>query len=136
MDLRALSSEDRETLLSHVFGTYNRLRVGMGAIAFAFPFLLWGMGWWYYGLPLQGSMSAYYWAIIEEGSNPPMRVWFVGILFAIGSFLFLYKGYTPWENWALNVAGVCAICVALFPMCWKYNDVSECPSFSWHGFSL
>ena len=127
-------SEDNDELRRHIFSTYFWLRIGMLLIALAFPLLLWLGGRWYYGLPMQDSMSAYYWASLKQGGDPPMRVWFVGILFALGSCLFLYKGYTRLEDWALNVAAVCAICVALFPMCWQYNDVSECPSFSWHGF--
>jgi hypothetical protein len=41
-----------------------------------------------------------------------MRV-FVGSLFAVGLFVYLCKGYRTLENWALNIAGVCAIGVAL-----------------------
>jgi hypothetical protein len=126
-------SDDREELRRHIFSTYISMRIGMLLIALAFPLLLWFVGGWYYDLQLQDSMSAYYWATIEDGGDPPMRVWFVGLLFALGSCLFLYKGYTPLENGMLNLAALCAICVALFPMCWKYNNVSECPSWSLHG---
>jgi len=126
-------SDDREELRRHIFSTYKWMRIGMLLIALVFPLLLWFVGGWYYGLPLQDSMSAYYWATIEEGGDPPMRVWFVGLLFALGSCLFLYKGYTRLEDSLLNLAAVCAIFVALFPMCWKYNNVSECPSWSLHG---
>src|SRR5215217_5210742 len=125
-------SEDREKLREHIFSTYFWLRIGMLVIALAFPLVLWIVGRRYYGLQLQDSMSAYYWASIKEGGDPPMRVWFVGLLFALGSCLFLYKGYASLEDLLLNVAAVCAICVALFPMCW--DRWSECPSFSWHGF--
>jgi hypothetical protein len=45
-----------------------------------------------------------------------MRVWFVGLLFGIGTCLYLYKGFTNWENVALNLAAVFAALVALFPM--------------------
>jgi uncharacterized membrane protein len=41
---------------------------------------------------------------------------FVGILFAIGFFLILYRGFSKAENWALNIAGLSALLVALFPM--------------------
>ena len=41
---------------------------------------------------------------------------FVGTLFALGSFLYLYKGFSKREDWALNTAGICAVIVALFPM--------------------
>ena len=66
-----------------------------------------------------------------------MRVWFVGILFAIGVFLFLYKGFTNRENIALNFAGIFALGVAIFPMNHPLNaDVtsSSSGSFSLHGF--
>jgi hypothetical protein len=75
-------------------------------------------------------MSAYYWASIQ--GDPPVRVWFVGLIFAIGSFLILYKGYSFWENWALNLAAICLIGVALVPMPWKCgSDVGHCPSWSY-----
>lgn len=51
----------------------------------------------------------------EEGT---MRNWFVGLLFALGIILYLYKGFTWLENWALNTAGVMGLGVALFPMAW------------------
>ena len=70
----------KSRLLEHIFGTYNWLRFGMAIIAFAFPILLWAWGR-LHGLHLQGSMSAYYWASIQ--GDPPVRVWFVGIIFAI-----------------------------------------------------
>ena len=41
---------------------------------------------------------------------------FVGSLFALGSFLFLYKGFSRREDIALNLAGVSAVGVALCPM--------------------
>ncbi|MDR5726805.1 MAG: hypothetical protein RB191_04985 [Terriglobia bacterium] len=47
-----------------------------------------------------------------------MRNYFVGLMFAIGFILYVYKGYTNRENIALNFAGVMAVCVALFPMPW------------------
>jgi hypothetical protein len=47
-----------------------------------------------------------------------MRNWFVGNLFFIGAAMFLVKGFSVWENWALNLAGIAAPCVALFPMEW------------------
>jgi len=46
----------------------------------------------------------------------PMRAWFVGILWAIGAFLYLYRGFSMTENRFLNIAGAAAIVVALFPM--------------------
>jgi hypothetical protein len=78
-------------------------------------------------------MSAYYWASIE--GEPPVRVWFVGFIFAISFFLILYKGYSPWEDWGLNLAAIFLIGVALVPMPWKCgSDVGHCSSWSYlHG---
>lgn len=125
---------DNSTLLKHVFDSYYWLRFGMAITAFLFPPLLWAWGKFLFDLPLQGSMSAYYWASIE--GDPPVRVWFVGLIFAIGFFLILYKGYSPWEDWGLNLAAIFLIGVALVPMPWKCGtDVGHCPSWSYlHGW--
>lgn len=128
MDNMSLPREQRKTLLEHVFATYNSLRFGMAGIAAGFPIVLVIVGW-FYGLRLQGSMSAYYWASV--GGDPPVRVLFVGGLFAIGSFLLLYKGYTFKEDLALDIAAVCAIGVAVFPMSW--NCQPDCPRSYLHG---
>jgi hypothetical protein len=121
---------DESRLLNHVFGTYNWLRFGTATIAFAFPLLLWVWGW-KEGLPLQGSMSAYYWASIE--GDPPVRVLFVGGIFALGSFLFLYKGYSRWEDQLLNLAAVLVILVALFPTSWKCgSELGYCSPWRLH----
>lgn len=106
----------RETLHDHIFATYNQLRFGMFFLAALFPFVLWLPGLWIWGIELQPSLSAYYFA--SPADDPyafPTRTFLVGLLFAIGSFLFLYKGFTKGENRALNVAGVSALLVAIFP---------------------
>ncbi len=100
--------EKLKELLPHILSTYFTLRIGMGVIAIAFPISLWLVG--LLRVPtveLQTSMSAYY--------HTSMRDVFVGILFAIGTFLYLYKGFSRGENIALNFAGVFALGVALFP---------------------
>lgn len=103
-------------LQEHFLATYCTLRVGLAALALAFPLILMGLGAWY-GLSLQRSMSAYYYAFAPQASEPfPLRVYFVGILFAIGCFLSLYRGYSNTENWFLNIAGISALLVAIFPM--------------------
>ena len=40
---------------------------------------------------------------------------FVGALVSIGVFLYLYKGFSTKENWALNTAGMLAVAIALVP---------------------
>lgn len=98
---------DLDRIQKHILATYTTMRIGMGIIAFLFPLSLWLIGS-ALGVPsMLGSMSAYYHSV--------MRNLFVGVLFAIGSFLFLYRGYSIAENWALNFAGLFALGVAFFP---------------------
>jgi hypothetical protein len=116
-------------LQERIYATYASLRVGIGVIGVVFPFFLWLGGLWYAGLSLQGSMSAYYYAVGNDGRS--MRDWFVGILFVVGVFLYLYKGFSRAEDWALNVGGALAVGVAVFPM-----DLNPATPF-WltrHGF--
>jgi hypothetical protein len=90
----------------HILGTYFWSRVGTAVISILFPLILWivGLG---FGVELQDSISSYY--------HTPMRNVFVGILFAVGAFLYLYRGYNMLENIVLNVAGILAVCIALLP---------------------
>jgi len=95
-------------LLKHILATYSNLRIGVAVVALAFPLILWfGPQLLGIKLELQPSMSAYY--------HTPMRNAFVGILFIVGSFLYAYRGYTLWEDKLLNVAGILAIGIAVFP---------------------
>lgn len=59
-----------------------------------------------------------------------MRDEFVGILFAVATFLVLYKGFTVFEDYALNLAGIFLVGVALFPMEWGCGD--SCSKFTLH----
>ncbi len=52
-------------------------------------------------------MSVYYYSRMGDV--------FVGALISIGLFLYLYKGFSTRENWALNVGGALAVSVALLP---------------------
>jgi cytochrome b561 len=123
-------------LSNSIAATYKWLRLGVGLIAFAFPLILWGGGYLSaQHLPLQGSMSAYYHAgdAVRAGQGV-MRNEFVGILFAIGTILWLYKGMSRLEDWLLNFAGAFALGVALFPMTWPENSVPQDRFFFLHGF--
>lgn len=115
-----------DELEKHITATYTNLRLGMALLALLFPFLLWFGGYWRVGAPLEGSMSAYYHA--HDGA---MRDVFVGVLVAIGAFLYLYKGFTNLENVALNLAGLFAIGIAMFPMEWDCGDA--CRKITEHG---
>lgn len=119
-----------QKVYDHVFDTYISLRAGMALIAFAFPLVVIAVGFFADAhLGVQDSLSAYYWAT-NTGFNPS-RIVFVGGLFAIAAFLYLYKGFTKWENIALNAAGVFAMGVACFPMKWTCDG---CGRWTPHGF--
>jgi hypothetical protein len=138
--------EYRERLQQHVASTYRNLRFILVVIGFVFPPFLYLIGQFWYGIPLQGSMSAYYWAESPSGGpirnlvasylsgspfplaqleGAPMRSWFVGLLFVLGIFLYVYKGFGDIENWLLNIAGVSALGVALVPMGWNCGDTCQ-----------
>jgi hypothetical protein len=109
---------EHQELQRHILSTYNSLRFGMFAIAAATPIVIvvWSK---VFAVDWQDSLSAYYFAPAGMQliySVYPGRVMFVGILFALGSFLYLYKGFSWREDIALNFAGLFAILVALCPM--------------------
>lgn len=124
---------------------FLHLRLGVGIIGLSLPLVL-VFGGKAMGVSFAGSMSAYYHATpqcslpqcpdamrdttCQESGRGPMRNWFVGNLFFIGAAMFLMKGFSNWENWALNLAGLAAPCVALFPMEWPCRT----PGFSIHSF--
>lgn len=101
-------------ILEHMRSSYLNTRWGMALIALMLPILVVVTGAVFDDLPLQSSLSAYYWAT-NTGANQA-RIPFVGLLVTLGCFLFLYKGFTREEDHVLNMGGVSAICVAWFPM--------------------
>ena len=145
------------TIEQQIKNTYFALRVGAAAIAFIFPVLLWGggklagftlrdsMSAYYWASPVQPcpcgenpdhscktrgtevdlalTPSAGV-KILESGT---MRNWFVGLLFAIGTLLFINQGHSRKEDWALNLAGVLAYGIALRPMSWDCYTHSLSP---------
>lgn len=94
-------------LQTHITATYFTLRLGLAALAGFLPPYLWLRGSWWHGLPLKGSMSAYYYS--------DARNVFVAVLCTVGAILYLYKGFSKRENVALNCAGFLIACVALVP---------------------
>jgi hypothetical protein len=99
-----------DALQAHILGTYFTLRWGIVVLSAALPLILYIGGHFFGHFPLEPSLSAYY------GSHDGfMRNWFVGILWAVGAFLFLYKGYSTMEEIFLDVAGAGAILTAMFP---------------------
>jgi hypothetical protein len=99
-------------LRGSINSSYFLLRRWIAIVALAMPALLWFAGLLITHSPVpQPSLSDYYY-------NPGdwARDIFVGSLCATGFFLYFYKGYTKVEDRVLNVAGVCAVLVALAPM--------------------
>ncbi len=103
---------ESDLLRNYMIGSYNTMRLGMAAFAAGFPIAVWISGA-FYGKKLPGSLSAYYWLLDTEPNHP--RIVFVGGLFAMALFFFVYKGFSPKEDKLLNVAAFCAVGVALVP---------------------
>lgn len=117
-----------------ITSTYRALRLGLAALALVYPLVL-SVGAWLLGnLPLARSLSEYYHLFdpthLEYGKGV-MRDAFVGLLFAQAALLYAYKGYTKLEDWALNLAAVMAVGIAIFPMAWP--DLEGGFSMSLHG---
>ncbi len=99
---KQLSSRAHPMVLSYLW-----IRRAVGALGLALPIILGPVAWVLFGVEIQENMSSYY--------HTPMRDVFVGVMCAIGLFLFCYVGSTPFENWTGNLGCVAAIGVALFP---------------------
>lgn len=100
-----------QKLGEYISRTYFALRFLMFFLAVFFPLSLWVWSTWHFGTIEPGaSISGYYYA---EWAT--IRNHFVGTLSAIGICLIAYRGFTDWENWLLNVAGLAVIGVAMFP---------------------
>jgi len=99
-----------DKLEQQILNTYFYLRAGIAGLAFAFPIMLYTRGRIVADLPLQNSMSAYYFA-----GHGEVRDFFVGVLWAVGAFLVLYHGYGWLENLLLDAAGLLAIGIAVLP---------------------
>jgi hypothetical protein len=68
----------------------------------------------------QNAISAYYYT--------PVRAIFVGTMIVVGFALIVYKGRSPWEDTALNFAGILAPVVAIAPTtdvgtCWSVRPI-------------
>lgn len=117
--------------------TYGMLRLGIAVLAFGLPLLLWIGGHIFGDLPLAASMSAYYHASdpvhpeLGPAGQGVMRNGFVGILFAVSGLLLVYQGYSKLEDYALNLASMLALGIALFPMKWPGS--ARDGIFSLHG---
>jgi hypothetical protein len=97
---------------------YRKLRTRIGVIALAFPvvLILVGLCW---GIGTQPTLSNYYFAKDTVSGRVdlfPVRLWFCGLLFVVGVFLYKYQGFSENENRWLSLAGLFVLGVAVFPM--------------------
>jgi hypothetical protein len=111
---------NRSELRAHVNSTYVSLRYGICLLGFSLPIVL-IVGGGLIGWELQDSISQYY--------HTPLRDLFVGSLFGIGAFLYLYKGFSRRENLALNISGLALVCVALFPISINEENAARLESY-------
>jgi len=87
--------------------SYLTLRTAIGVVGIALPFVVSLGALVIFRTGIQGSISSYY--------HTGMRDVFVGALWAIGFFLFSYKGFDLADNIAAKLGCVFAVCVSLFP---------------------
>ena len=87
--------------------SYLMLRKAIGCLGMGLPILLAIGGLIIFRTGIQATISDYYYTGMGDV--------FVGTLFAMGVFLFSYKGYGRKDNRAGNIAAVCVIGTALFP---------------------
>src|SRR5689334_15556982 len=79
------------------------IRLLVGAIVFVLPVVVWIASSF---TPLS-SISASY--------HTGARDIFVGLLFVLGAFLFVYKGHRRKEYWIANLGSLAAVIAAVFP---------------------
>jgi hypothetical protein len=97
---------------------YRKLRTRIGVIALAFPVVLILVGFCW-GIGTQPTLSNYYFAKDTVSGRVdlfPVRLWFCGLLFVVGVFLYKYQGFSENENRWLSLAGLFVLGVAVFPM--------------------
>ena len=88
--------------------SFLTLRKAVGWLGVLLPFsLILGSVWFGQCQGVQPSISHYYFT--------NMREIFVGVLCAVGLFLFSYRGYSRLDNVSANMAGLFSFGVALFP---------------------
>ena len=99
-----------------ILRNYRGLRTRIGILSFLFPVILVLVGY-AWGIGLKPTLSNYYFAQdATRIDHTPVRLWFCGILFVVGFFLFRYQGFSKNEDRWLSVAGTFALGVAIFPM--------------------
>lgn len=97
--------------------SYLQIRRSVGVLGIALPIVLSVGTIWLSSCPyLKDSISEYYYTLM--GSS------LTGILCAVGLSLYSYKGFDNWDRISTNIAGICALGVAFFPV----NVKKDCES--------
>ncbi|HGN0599480.1 TPA: hypothetical protein ACKRJ1_002530 [Pseudomonas aeruginosa] len=92
--------------------TYRRLRLLVCLALIGMPLAIAGVSA-IFGVPLQYSLSDYYFVVVDGGLP---RALFIIFLAFLGGTLFAYRGLNDTDNLIHNLAGIFAIGVAIFPM--------------------
>lgn len=95
--------------------SFLTLRKALGYIGILMPIVVRLGAYLFEGIPSNESISAYYYTSLRDV--------FVGSLFAIGVFLFFYRGPDTQDNVLTNIAGLSAIGIGLLPMDPAYHHV-------------
>lgn len=88
--------------------SYLGIRRAVGGLALMLPVALGPVGWLVFGIEIQENISSYY--------HTALRDVFVGVMCAIGLFLFCYRGNGWLEDWTGNLGCLAAVGVALCPL--------------------
>jgi len=123
-----------QILIKQSANTYKTLRLSLAVIAISFPIILAVGAYLIANLPLAGSISEYYHYFDvqrQEYGKGVMRDALVGSLFAQAALLFVYKGFTRLEDYALNIAAFMAVGLAVAPMRWPAPSAID--PFTPHG---
>ena len=111
--------------------TYRRIRKSIGLLGVLLPIVLLCFSLInFFNTQIQPSISHYYYTNLRDI--------FTGTLYAVGLFLFLYKGHTNKsflknDNLLTNIAGVMATGVALVPTFPAEGQVKEYSVIPWDG---
>ena len=90
------------------YAHYHTIHQTIGWLGMTLPFVLWGGSVWFSGCDsVQSSVGHYYFNNMREA--------FVGVLWVFALFLYTYKGYSKLDNILTNVAGLCSLCISIFP---------------------
>jgi hypothetical protein len=95
--------------------SYMAFRKLVGWVAIALPIVVWVGAYVRETIPMQDSISAYYYT--------SMRDLFVGFLCAVGVYLVLYRGVSKLDNTVTTIAGAAVMSIALLPMDPTYDPI-------------